>query len=292
MWLHSLRGGTFAPQQPISMEETVNYFDKFVQLAWTYGPNALIAAALLIGGLWAIRRITRIFDLFLRQRNVDESLRPFFASLVDVGLKVVLLIVVAGRIGLETTSFIAVFSAIAFSVGLALQGSLGNFASGVLILLFRPYKVGDLLTVADKTGVVLEIQIFNTILRTPQNKRIIIPNGKMTEGPIENVAEKAEVRVDVRMDVQDDTPIQLLRSVSENVLRHCPYALDHKDPFVKIAGFGRDAMTAEIGCWVNGEHYVETGYYLYEELKKAFDAVGIIMAKEDFEEGSSANNKW
>lgn len=123
-----------------------------------------MAALILFIGLWVIRRLTRGFEQFLKARKVDDSLRPFFVSLNDVGPKVVLLLVVAGMVGLETTSFIAIFSAIAFSVGLALQGSLGNFASGVLILLFRPYKVGDLITVSGLSGRVTEIQIFNTIL--------------------------------------------------------------------------------------------------------------------------------
>lgn len=262
--------------------EPNQYIDRFIEFAWTYGPKVLTAIALLVGGLWIIKRFSRAFDAFLKARKIDDSLRPFFTSLVDVGMKVVLLLIVAGTVDIETTSFIAIFSAIAFSVGLALQGSLGNFASGVLILLFRPFKVGDLITVADKTGNVAEIQIFNTILITSQHKRIIIPNGKLTEGPIENITQKGEVRVDIKVDVKDDTAITLLRSVAENVIRHCPHGLEGKPPFVQISGFPRDAMSVEVGCWTTGEFYDETAYYLYEELKKAFDAVGIKMAQEDF----------
>jgi small conductance mechanosensitive channel len=264
--------------------EQKTYIDQFIDFALNYGPKALTALVLLFGGLWVIRRFTRGFDGFLKARKVDESLRPFFASLTDVGMKVILLLVVASTIGLETTSFIAVFSAIAFSVGLALQGSLGNFASGVLILLFRPYKVGDYIMVGDKTGQVREIQIFNTVLVTPQGKRIIIPNGSVTVGPIENVTEKGEVRSDVAVDVRDNSSINLLRSVAEDVVRRCPYGLPEKTPFVRVAGFPRDAMTVEVGCWTTGQHYDETAYYLYEELKKGFDAVGIEMAKEDLKE--------
>ena len=124
-------------------------------MAWTYGPKTFAAIALLFGGLWLIRRLSRGFDHFLHVRRVDEGLRPFFTSLADTAMKIALILMVASTIGIATTSFIAIFSAIAFSVGLALQGSLGNFASGVLILLFRPFKVGDLLTVAGKTGKVV-----------------------------------------------------------------------------------------------------------------------------------------
>lgn len=151
--------------------ETKTYIDKSLDFAWNYGPKVLAALLILIIGLWVIRRLTAGFDRFLRSRNVDSGLRPFFTSLSDTGLKVVLVFMVANTIGIETTSFIAIFSAIAFSVGLALQGSLGNFASGVLILLFKPFKVGDLLTAAGHTGTVSEIQIFSTVLKTLTGKK-------------------------------------------------------------------------------------------------------------------------
>jgi small conductance mechanosensitive channel len=261
--------------------EQKTYIQTAIDFAWNYGPNLVIAVLLLFGGLWVIKRVSAGFDHFLRAQKIDDSLRPFFSSLVDVAMKVVLLLVVAGRMGIETTSFIAVFSAIAFAVGLALQGSLGNFASGVLILLFRPYKVGDYITVEDKTGKVSEIQIFNTILQTPQCKKIIIPNGKITEGAIENITAEGEVRNDIILHVLDTTSINLMRAVAEDVVQRCPFAVPGKPAFVQISGFPKDAMRVEVGCWTTGQHYLDTFYYLHEELKKAFDAVGIEMAKDD-----------
>lgn len=261
-----------------------SYLEKSIQFALQYGPNIVLSLVILIGGLWFIKRISTTFSSLLKARNVDESLRPFFASMVDIGLKVVLLLVVAGRLGFETTSFIAIFSALAFAIGLALQGSLGNFASGVLILLFRPYKVGDVISVADKSGRVDEIQIFNTILSTPSGKKIIIPNGKVTEGPIENVVAGGEVRSEVKIDVLDTTSIALLRPVCAEVVRKCPFALAGREPFVEIEGFPRDAISVVVGCWTTGEHFWDTFYYLNEELKKAFDTVGIVLAKEGRED--------
>ncbi|MBK8555281.1 MAG: mechanosensitive ion channel family protein [Lewinellaceae bacterium] len=262
------------------MEEKT-YIDHLVGFGWEYGPKILTALALLVGGLWVIKRITRVFDGFLRARNVDDSLRPFFASLVDVGMKVALLLVVASTIGLETTSFIAIFSAIAFSVGLALQGSLGNFASGVLILLFRPYKVGDMIAVEDKMGKVAEIQIFNTVLLTPQGKRIIIPNGKITEAAIENIGEMSEVRTDVIIQVKDYTPIPTLRTAAAEAIMRCPHRLEGHPIFVEISGFPRDAMQVEVGCWTTGAYYWDTFYFLHESMKIAIDDHGIELAQED-----------
>ncbi len=264
--------------------EVASYFDEGIEIAKKYGPNLILALAMLVGGLWVIKRVSATFAHVLKTRNVDTSLRPFFSSMLDVAMKIFLLLVVAGKLGFETTSFIAIFSALAFAIGLALQGSLGNFASGILILLFRPYKVGDQITVVEKSGRVDEIQIFNTILMTPAGKRIIIPNGKMSEGPIENIHLGDEVRSDVKIDVKDDTSINLLRAVVGEVVNKCPFRVAGKDAFVEIEGFPRDAMTVTIGCWTVGEKYSDTFYYLNEELKKAFDAVGIVLAKEGLEE--------
>lgn len=260
--------------------EPKTYIDHIIQFFWLYGPKILAAVVLFFGGLWLIRRLTRGFDRFLQHRHLDESLRPFFTSLVDTAMKVALLLVVASTIGIQTTSFIAIFSAIAFSIGLALQGSLGNFASGVLILLFRPYKVGDLVTVVDKAGRVTAIQIFSTILMTPQGKRIIVPNGKITENPIENIAENSDVQVEVALLVNCDTSLSSLRQVAEEIAAACPWALKEKPASVQISGVSRDDMKAQIGFWTTGAHYEDALAYLYEALRPSCDKSGIALAKE------------
>lgn len=260
--------------------ETKTYIDRILDFAWNYGPKALAAIALFVIGWWMIRRLTYAFDRFLQARKVDAGLRPFFTSLSDTGLKVILVFMVANTIGIETTSFIAIFSAIAFSVGLALQGSLGNFASGVLILLFKPFKVGDLLTAAGLTGKVTEIQIFSTILMTSSGKKIIIPNGKMTEGPIENIVDGSEVQVDASLLISSATPLDKLRQTIQGVADLCPTALHQKPAEVKIKGISRDDMKIEVSVWTSGEHFEDTTFYLYEALRNAFEAAGIELAKE------------
>ena len=260
--------------------EQKTYLDHLIDLGWKFGPKVLTALALLIIGLWVIKRLIRGFDMFLRSKKVDPSLRPFFTSLCDTGMKVILLLMLASTVGIETTSFIAIFSAIAFSIGLALQGSLGNFASGVLILLFRPFRVGDLLSVSDKTGKVAEIQIFSTILMAPSGKKIIIPNSKMTEGPIENIAEGSNVQAEVSLLLHSKTALDWLRATVEEVAARCPHASDHGRAQVLISGLSREDMKVQIAVWTKGETYEETMHFLYEELKKAFDIAGIEFAKE------------
>lgn len=256
------------------------YIEKLIAWAWAFAPKLLMAVLLFVVGFWIIKRLTRGFDLFLKKREVDASLRPFFTSLCDTGLKIVLIFTVANTFGIETTSFIAVFSAVAFSVGLALQGSLGNFASGVLVLLFRPYKVGDLLHVADKAGRVTEIQIFSTVLVTPQGKKIIIPNSKMTEGPIENIAEGKPVQVEIALLLNPKTPLEWLRAAVDEVVSRCPDALPDHPASVQVSGINRDDMKVQVAMWTMGEHYDDAMAYLYEALKSTFETAGIELAKE------------
>jgi small conductance mechanosensitive channel len=261
------------------MEEKT-YLDQLIELAWVFGPKMLTALILFFGGWWVIKRLTHGFDIFLRRRKVDESLRPFFTSLSDTGMKVFLVFMVASTVGIETTSFIAVFSAIAFSVGLALQGSLGNFASGVLILLFKPYRVGDLLTVDTRTGFVTEIQIFNTILINDHGKKIIIPNGKMTEGPIENIEMGVPVQVEVAILIDGDNDLNAVRTAAAAAAVRCPWRLPEPETEVVITGLSRDDMKAEISWWTKGEHYIKTTDFMHEALKEEFTERGVKIAKE------------
>jgi small conductance mechanosensitive channel len=254
--------------------------EKAIAFGWDYGPKVLAALVLLFGGLWAIRKMSNGFEHFLKVRKVDEGLRPFFTTLVDTGMKIALILMVASMVGIATTSFIAIFSAIAFSVGLALQGSLGNFASGVLILLFRPFKVGDFLTVADKSGKVVEIQIFSTILKTPSGKKIIIPNGKMTEGPIENIADSSEVQAEITLLLHAGANLDKVQEAAQIAAAKCPFALTEKPVEVKISGITRDDMKTQIAVWTMGQYYEETLHHFYEALRAAFQESGIELAKE------------
>lgn len=260
--------------------EVKTYLNELIDFCLKYSPKVLSALALVIIGLWVIKRLIQAFDFFLRSKKVDPSLRPFATSLSDTAMKAILILMVAGTVGIETTSFIAIFSAVAFSIGLALQGSLGNFASGVLILLFKPFRVGDLLSIDDKTGKVTEIQVFSTILTTYSGIKIIIPNGKIMEGPIENIAEGADVEAEICLLLSSKTALDQLRAIVEEVSTRCPYNSGHGPATVFINGLSRDDMKVEIAFWTKGETYEEAVFFLYEELKKAFDIAGIELAKE------------
>lgn len=259
----------------------MDFSQKAIDWLWNYGPGIAISIIILLGGLWVIRRLIATLDTVLVARKMDDSLRPFFVSMADAAMKVMLILVVAGRMGIETTSFIAVISAVAFAIGLALQGSLGNFASGVLILLFRPYKVGDNVTIGGMNGTVREIQIFNTLLETKSGKRIIIPNGTVTSGAIESIPQTGDVRAEIRVIFVQETSSAMVRAVASEVVRRNPKSIATKEPYVAIIGFPGGGVEMTIGAWTTGENHDEMVEYLHEELKKAFDATGIKLAEDD-----------
>lgn len=160
--------------------------DTATSLVVTYVPKLALAIITLLIGLWVISGMVGMSVKVMKKKNIDLSLRHFLESLIGIALKVMLVIAVIGMVGVETTSFVAVLAAAGFAIGMALQGSLGNFAGGVLILIFKPYQVGDFIEAQGESGTVSKIEIFNTVLKTPDNKTVIVPNGAMANGNITN----------------------------------------------------------------------------------------------------------
>ena len=207
---------------------------------------------------------------------MDETVRPFLSSLVTVGLKVMLLLSVAGIFGVETTSFIAIFGAMAFAIGMALQGSLGHFASGVMLLVFRPYKVGDLVEIGGgQTGTVEEIQVFNTILKTLDNKKIIIPNGVVTSNIMTNISGQGTVGVELEYGIGYEDDIDKARSVILQVAKECPYILDDPAPGVVVGSLGESSVNLNTRPFCKSENYWDAYFYMQENVKKALDKNGI-----------------
>ena len=161
------------------MDEAVNYFDKFVDFVVDAGPKLVLAIVVLIVGLMIVKSIVNLTKKLMTKREMEQGLSSFLASFLSALLKVLLFISVIGILGVETTSFVAILAAAGFAIGMALSGTLQNFAGGVMIMIFKPFKVGDVISAQGHTGAVAEIQIFNTILKTPDNKTIIQPNGSL-----------------------------------------------------------------------------------------------------------------
>lgn len=257
-----------------------NHLDQLTAMALAYLPKVALALLTLVVGFWLANKISRIITRALQRRDVEATVIPFLSSIANVALKVMVLISVAGMFGVETTSFVALLGAASFAVGLALQGSLGHFASGVLLLVFRPYKVGDLVTIAGFTGEVESIQVFNTVLKTTDNKRIIVPNGAVTAGAITNISGQGEIRVDMQFKVADSENIDRVRAAVQRVADACPQILKTPPTDILVHGSGGGALTFDVRPWCNSAHYWDVYYYMQEHLVKQFAADGIRAPKD------------
>jgi len=253
-----------------------NRIEQIWEMGIEYAPKVVGAIITLIIGLWIIGWLTKLVKNMMSKRGVDETIRPFLASLINVGLKIMLLLSVASSFGVETTSFVAIFGAMAFAIGMALQGSLGHFASGIMVLLFKPYKVGDLVDVAGgQVGAVEEVQIFNTVLRTLDNKKIIVPNGVVTNNVITNISGQETIGVELTFGIDYGDSIDKAREVILRVGKECPYILDSPVQGVVVGELGDNAVNLNTRPFCKSENYWNTYFYMLENVKKEFDKEGI-----------------
>jgi small conductance mechanosensitive channel len=256
-----------------------HYITQFTDMAVMYLPKVLLALITLVVGFWVANTIGRFVANMLNRNKVETTIIPFLTSIVTVLLKVMVLISVAGMFGIETTSFVALLGACGLAVGLALQGSLGHFASGVMLLSFRPYKVGDLVTIAGFTGEVESIQVFNTVLKTLDNKRIIVPNGAVTSGAITNISGQGTIRVDMLFAVAGDEDIDRVRASVQKAADACPQILKDKAVDILVNSQEVGIMKFDVRPWCDSAHYWDVYYFMQENVKKQFGRDGIHAPK-------------
>ncbi len=259
------------------MDDLNVYTDKGIQFIADYGPRVLGALIVLILGLWLISWITKLTRKGFEKGKVDESLIPFLAALINWTLKAVLIISVASMIGIATTSFIALLGAAGLAIGLALQGTLTNFAGGVMILLFKPYKIGDLIEAQGYLGAVEEIHIFVTKLRSPQNELIIIPNGAISNGSIKNYTETGARRIDCTIGISYNSDVKKAREVLMQVMTNHPKVLKDPAPIVMVSNLGDSSVDLAVRPHVLPEDYWDVYFHVYEEGKLALDNAGITI---------------
>ena len=214
-----------------------SWMTTFVELATKYGPPLLLGLIILVIGLKVINKIRAVVAQGMRVAVISENLVPFLSAVVAVGLKIMLFLAVAGIMGFDTASFVAILAAASFAVGLALQGSLSNFAAGIILLIFRPYKVGQWIEVCGKFGRVEEIQIFNTIMLTPGNKTLIIPNGQVVDNIVTNFSERSYVRLELAVTMPYGEDFPKVQAIILDVLRTTPGVLETPEPQVGIETF-------------------------------------------------------
>lgn len=244
-------------------------------LALTYAPKLIAAVAVWIIGSWVIKFISSRFIKLLEKGKTDTSLIPFLKGIVNMLLKVMLVITVLTMLGIEMTSFIAILGAAGLAVGLALSGTLQNFAGGVMILIFKPFKAGDFIDAQGYSGTVSEIQIFNTILKTPDNKTVIIPNGGLSTGAMVNYSTEELRRVDwtVGIGYGDDT--DKARAVITKMCNDDARILKDPELFIGVSALADSSVNFAVRAWVKAEDYWGVFFDLNENVYKTFEKEGL-----------------
>lgn len=251
------------------------YAQSFVNMSVAWAPKLIAALLVLFFGWWMVGMIVRFAGKTMKKQKVDESLIPFMKSLLKWSLMALLLITVAGMVGIQMTSFIAIIGAAGLAIGLALQGSLGNFAGGVLILIFKPFKVGDLIEGQGHMGVVKEIQIFNTLLTTLDNKRVIIPNGGLSNGSITNYTAEPIRRVDMVFGIGYDDDVKKAEKALLEIVKKVKKGLKDPKPMVRLSELADSSVNFTTRVWCKTEDYWDVYFSVHEAVKVDFDKKGI-----------------
>lgn len=263
--------------QPTAMNDLKGYSEKANELLFTYGPKALMALVVLLVGLWLINMLGRAMVRVLKKRDVDDSLIPFLRALCTTLLKVMLVISVVQMVGIQTTSFIAVLGAAGLAIGMALSGTLQNFAGGVMILIFKPFKVGDMIESQGHTGTVKAIRIFNTVLNTVDNKTVILPNAPVSTDSLVNYSTENTRRIDLKFGIGYAEDIDRARAAVNSVIGANGRILKDPESQVLVSELADSSVKLEVRVWVNTADYWDVYFATIEQVKKRFDAERITI---------------
>jgi small conductance mechanosensitive channel len=248
---------------------------KIWELLMIYGLKVIAAIAVLIVGRWIAKGLTGFTEKMMNKRQVDPTIVSFVANIAYIAVLVFVVLAALGQLGIQTTSFIAVIGAAGLAIGLALQGSLSNFAAGFLMIIFRPFKVGDYIEGAGVSGTVEKIQIFTTQLKTPDNKTIIIPNAKLSSDNIVNYSVKGTRRVELVFGIGYGDDIDHARQVIESVIGQDDRVLEDPAPAVVVSELADSSVNFKVRVWTSADDYWGFYFDTTEKVKKQFDAVGI-----------------
>lgn len=245
------------------------------ELGLEYGLMALKALAIFIIGRFVAKALTGFAGRLMQRSGMDDMLLKFLRNILYAILLTFVVIASIGALGVQTASLVAVIGAAGLAIGLALQGSLANFAAGVLMIIFRPYKLGDLVNVAGTEGFVEEVDVFTTVLRTPDKTKIIIPNGQIMADQIVNYTESEKRRLDLVIGIGYPDDIDRARDVLVEAVKRSEYVLADPPPQVTVAELGDSSVNLAVRPWVKSETYAPASHEVTERVKKALDAAGI-----------------
>lgn len=245
------------------------------ELLMQIGIRIASAAAIFLVGKWIANLLTRLVKKAMAKADIETTLAHFLANLMYYTLLVVVIIAAINQLGVQTTSLLAVIGAAGLAVGLALQGSLSNFASGVMIVAFRPYRVGDVIQAGGVTGTVEKVEIFTTIMKTPDNKKIIVPNSQIMAGEITNFSANPTRRVDLVACCGYDDDLDEVRRILQGIIDDDERVLDEPATTIAVSELADSSVNFVVRPWVNSDDYWGVYFDMTEQIKKRFDAAGI-----------------
>ena len=252
-----------------------NLWNQVSELLSSFGLSLFIALTILILGRQVVKIVIKVISSALERSNTEDTVRIFVTNLLNTLLMIVVFIAAINQLGIQTTSIIAVLGAAGLAIGLALQGSLSNFAAGILIVIYRPYKVGDYIQADNHLGTVDDIQIFSTVLKTPDNKLVIVPNGSIMNGSIVNFSNQDKRRVDIIASCSYEDDIDKVKSVLADILSQDDRILSDPEPRIAVSELADSSVNLIVRPWVKNSDYINVYYSLLEEIKKRFDQEGI-----------------
>ena len=254
-----------------------NLWNQLSELMSSFGISLFIALFILVIGRQVVKILIKVISSALERSNTEDTVRIFVTNLLNTLLMIVVFIAAINQLGIQTTSIIAVLGAAGLAIGLALQGSLSNFAAGILIVIYRPYKVGDYIQADNHLGTVDDIQIFSTVLKTPDNKLVIVPNGSIMNGSIVNFSNQDKRRVDIIASCSYEDDIDKVKSVLADILSKDDRILNEPKPRIAVSELADSSVNFIVRPWVKNSDYIDVYYSLLEEIKKRFDQEGIAI---------------
>ncbi len=251
------------------------WMEKGMDFISSFGLKLLGAIVVWIVGIWVIRLIVKGTNKALNRAKIDETLKPFLRTTIKTLLQILLIITVLGMLGVQMTSFIAFLGAAGLAIGMSLSGTLQNFAGGVMMLIFKPYRVGDFIDAQGYQGVVKEIQIFNTVLTTPDNKTIIIPNGGLSNSSLTNYSKQELRRVDWTFGIAYGDDVDKARETLNGLIKADERILGEPEPFIAVSALADSSVNMVVRVWVNGADYWNVFFDMNEKVYKQFKLDGL-----------------
>ena len=259
----------------MNLEMNGSLWGQITELLSSFGISLFIALCILVIGRQVIKIVIKVISSALERSNTEDTVRIFVTNLLNTLLMIVVFIAAINQLGIETTSIIAVLGAAGLAIGLALQGSLANFAAGILIVIYRPYKVGDYIQADNHLGTVNDIQIFSTVLRTPDNKLVVVPNGSIMNGSIVNFSNQDTRRIDMIIGCSYEDDIDKVKAVLTDIVAKDGRVLSDPKTRIAVSELADSSVNFIVRPWVKNPDYLDVMYSLTEEIKKRFDEEGI-----------------